>query len=83
MARYFMHLRDSTDELLDPEGAEFGTLDLLRTAVLVTARDLLKGDVDLGVIDLRFRIDAEDEEGEIVHTLPFSTAVNIIPALAA
>jgi len=25
MARYFMHLRDSIDELLDPEGQEFAS----------------------------------------------------------
>jgi len=28
---------------------------------------------------LRFRIDAEDVDGLIVHTLPFKHAVNIIP----
>ena len=34
---------------------------------------------DLAVIDLRFRIDAGDESGEIVYTLPFRQAVSIIP----
>jgi hypothetical protein len=79
MARYFMHLRDGTEELLDPDGREFPSLAALRDAVLVTARDLLTGDVRDGVLDLRFRIDAEDEAGTIVHTLPFKHAVNIIP----
>jgi hypothetical protein len=31
------------------------------------------------VLDFRFRIDAEDEDGAIVYTLPFKHAVNIIP----
>jgi hypothetical protein len=32
-----------------------------------------------GLIDLRFRIDAEDADGVIVYTLPFKYAVSIIP----
>ena len=79
MARYFMHLRDGTDELLDPEGREFPSLAALRVAVLFAVRDLLIGDVRNGVMDLRFRIDAEDESGNIVHTMPFKHALNIIP----
>ena len=79
MARYFMHLRDGTDELLDAEGQEFASLNALRDAVLFTARDLLTGDMRDGVLDLRFRIDAHNEAGTIVHTLPFKHAFNIIP----
>lgn len=79
MALYFMHLRDGSDELLDPEGKEFSSLTSLRDAVLATARDLLVGDVRDGKMDLRLWIDVEDESGTIVHTLPFKHAVNIIP----
>ena len=79
MARYFMHLRDGTEELLDPDGIEFANLSALRNAVLFTARDVLIGDLRDGVLDLRFRIDAEDETGRIVYTLPFKHALNIIP----
>ncbi len=82
MARYFMHLRDGTEQILDPEGLEFPTIEALRKAVLVSARDLMTGDVREGVIDLRFRIDVEDESGDIVYTLPFKHAVNIIPEAA-
>ncbi len=35
-----------------------------------------------GVMDLSYRIDAENEGGEIVYSLPFEGAVNIIPAMA-
>ncbi len=82
MARYFMPLRDGTEQLLDPEGREVPSIDALRKAVLVSARDLMTGDVREGVIDLRFRIDVEDESGDIVYTLPFKHAVNIIPEAA-
>ena len=78
MPRYFMHLRDGSDELLDPDGKEFASLAELRDAVLAAARGLLMGDVQDGILDLRFRIDAEDESGNIVHSLPFKQAVNII-----
>lgn len=79
MARYFMHLRDGTNELLDPEGREFPTLEALRNEVLYTARDLLAGDVRNGLVDFRFRIDVHDEAGEIVYSLPFKHALSIIP----
>jgi len=82
MARYFMHLRDSIDELLDPEGREFASMEALREAVLFSARDVIAGDIRNGVIDYRYRIDAEDEHGTIVYTLPFKHAFNIIPEAA-
>jgi hypothetical protein len=79
MIRYFMHLRDGTDELLDPEGSEYESMDALRTAVLATVRDLMAGDMRNGVLDFRFRVDAEDADGTIVYTLAFKHGVNIIP----
>ena len=78
MARYFMHLRDGTDELLDPEGCDYPTLEALRRATLFTARDLIAGDVRDGRLDLRFRIDVHDEAGTIVYSIPFKHALNII-----
>jgi hypothetical protein len=74
-----MNLRDGTEELLDPEGVDCDSLEALRKAVLAAVRDLMSGDVKGGLIDLRFRIDAEDADGVIVYTLPFKHAVNIIP----
>ena len=74
-----MHLRDSIDELLDPEGTEFADVDALKLAVLVNARDLIAGDLRNGIIDLRYRIDAENEQGDIIYSLPFRHAFSIIP----
>jgi hypothetical protein len=37
MTKYFMNLRDGTDELIDPEGADYESLDALRKSVLATA----------------------------------------------
>ena len=79
MTRYYLHLRDSVDELLDPDGQEFADLEALKSAVMVSARDLITGDVRNGIIDFRYRIDAEDGTGESVYSLPFKHAVSIIP----
>ena len=79
MSLYFLHLRDGTEETLDPEGTEFADMEALRHFVLKCARDLMSGDAKDGVIDLRFRIDAEDSDGNIVYSLPFRHALSIIP----
>jgi hypothetical protein len=79
VSRYFTNLRDGTEELLDPEGVEYESMNALRKAVLATVRDLMCGDIIAGVRDFRFRIDAENADGLIVYTLPFKRAVNIIP----
>jgi hypothetical protein len=82
MARYYLHLRDGSDELLDPEGLELTDLDSVRKAVLLAVRDMIAGDVRGGIIDFRYRIDAEDEAGAIVYSLPFRHAFTIIPEVA-
>jgi transcription initiation factor IIE alpha subunit len=79
MARYFMHLRDGVDELLDAEGKDFANMEELRKWVMFTVRDLLAADIRNGLIDFRYRIDAEDEAGAIVYTLAFKHALSIIP----
>jgi hypothetical protein len=80
VARYYLQLRDGTDQLLDPDGIEYADLDALKRKVLIAVRELISEDVKGGgVIDLTFRIDAEDREGVIVYTLGFAEALNIIP----
>ena len=79
MPRFFMHLRDGTDEMLDPEGVELPDIEAARTKVLAAARDVLAGDVRHGLIDLRYRIDAEDEAGRLVYSLAFKHAFSIVP----
>jgi hypothetical protein len=77
-----MHLRDSTDELLDPEGVELDDLEPVRQNVMAPARDILAGDLRNGVVDLRSRIDAENDLGAIVYSLAFKHAFSIIPEAA-
>ena len=82
MAKFFLHLRDGTDELLDPEGQEFADMEALRRHVMITVRDLMAGDVRNGLIDFRYHIDAQDEAGKVVYSLPFRHAISVIPEIA-
>lgn len=82
MIRYYMHLRNGIDELLDFEGVELVDLDAVRHSTMAAVRDILSSDLRTGVMDLRYRIDAENERGAIVYTLPFKQAFSIIPEAA-
>jgi hypothetical protein len=82
MAKYFMHLRNGIDEVLDPEGVELSDMDAIRKKVMTAARDILVGDLRNGVVDLRYRVDAENEGGEVIYTLAFKNAFSIIPEAA-
>ncbi len=78
MPHYYLHLRDGTDVILDPEG-----MDMLADAVpgvaLVSARDCMAEDVKQGRLGLNCRIDVHDESGSVVHSLAFAEALEIVP----
>lgn len=78
MPRYFFHLIDSVDETLDPEGVHMPP-EALAGAALLQARDCMAGDVKSGRLDFRYRIDVHDEAGELVHSLTFEDALDIVP----
>ena len=83
MALYHLHVRDGTSEILDPKGSEVASMDELRECVLRSARELMLCGMERGVLDLRFRIDAEDADRKVVYSLPFKHAVSIIPEVAS
>jgi hypothetical protein len=77
MSTYYFHLRDSIDHILDPEGIQCPSLEDVRVKALKCARDLIAGDAITGAIDLTYRIDVEDADGAVVHTIRFEDAVTI------
>ena len=77
--RYYFHLMDSVDVVLDPDGMEMPA-DAIVGAALMQARDCMAGDVKNGKLDLHYRIDVHDESGAVVHALQFEDAVEIVPA---
>ena len=80
MARYYFHLRDGRDVLLDPEGLEPPDPGAVVAKALVAARSILSADALEGRLQLDLRIDVEDESGGLVHRLAFADAIAIVPA---
>src|SRR6476469_1511041 len=78
LARYFFHLRHRSDQLLDREGVELGGIAAARAAALNAARDTLSHDMRSGALDLRYRIDVEDEAGAEVYSIALRDAFTII-----
>lgn len=76
---YYMHLRDSTDVLLDPEGVNIAT-NTVPAVALHQARDCMAGEVQDGVLDLRYQIDVHDEKDAVVHSVAFADALKIVEA---
>ena len=74
VARYSMHLRDGTEKLMDTRPQEYLSAEALRAAVAAKARELLARDGGEGILDFRFRIDAEDEAGVVVYSLRLEAA---------
>jgi hypothetical protein len=79
MPRYFLHLRKPSNDLLDTEGTSMPE-DAVTSAALAAARDCMAHDVRAGRLDLKCRIEVQDEAGKVVHTLPFAEAVSLSAA---
>jgi hypothetical protein len=79
MPRYFFHLRDGVDVLLDEEGRELADQEAIDAATLFEVRSMISSDALDGQIRLDQRLDIEDAEGRIVHSLAFKDAVEIMP----
>jgi hypothetical protein len=77
MPRYFFHLRDGTDVLLDPEGRTLDGPETLPGLALAEARSLISHDAREGRIRLDQRIEVEDAAGNVVCRVEFADAVEI------
>lgn len=75
--RYFFHLRESDDYLIDEEGLELPDLQDVRQAALQNARSVIAGDAIGGKLSLRPIVEVDDEAGARVLVLPFREAVTI------
>ena len=78
MPRFYLHLRDSTDELLDPEGTELVNVEAAAARALREARCIISDEVKGGQLKLAQRIDVEDQAGALVYSLAFRQAVEIV-----
>lgn len=78
MSLYFFHLRDGVDILLDEEGREMPDVGAIPALALMDARSIISDDAKKGRIMLDQRIDVEDAGQNVVHTLEFADAVEIV-----
>ena len=78
MSLYFFHLRDGVDILLDPEGREIGDPGAIPAIALKEARSIIGNDAARGRILLDQHIDVEDTSGNVLHTLHFVNAVEVV-----
>lgn len=76
MPRYYFHLCDGADVLLDDEGRELEA-DQLEERTLGEARAIIAADAINGHIFLNQKIEVRDDTGKVVHCLPFEAAVDV------
>jgi hypothetical protein len=78
MPLYYFHLVDGVDVLLDPEGIEIASAELIPGIVLREARSIISCDAAEGNVNLTYHIDVEDASGRVVHCLDFEDAVDVV-----
>lgn len=77
MAKYFFHLTNGEEMLLDAEGRELAP-ERVRSAALHEAREIISADARSGCIDLGQRIEVRNSSGDVVHGVDFEEAVEAI-----
>ena len=82
MPRFFFHLRDSVEVLLDEEGSVMAP-EAVAGRALTNARDIMAHDARQGRINLAYALEVADEGGRTVHRLDFGEAVEIVGATFA
>ena len=76
MPRYFFHLREGALVTRDEEGRDLKNLQTARAVAVMSARDIMCGEVLLGRVSLGDAIEVEDESGRKLFDVPFSQAVD-------
>lgn len=77
MPRYFFHLCDGHETLIDPDGREIPDPSLISHFALQEARAIVSHDALDGRIKLDQHIEVRDSSGLVVHQLQFVDAIKI------
>ena len=78
MPLFYFHLHDRFAAVPDPDPRELPDLEVVRAQALKGARSIICEDVCEGRVDLTGRIDVLDDAGNMVLSLPFSEAVELV-----
>ena len=79
MARFYFHVRDRLNQLIDPDGVELPDLPTAVERAKLAVRDMLSHDMKIGIVDVGHRLDVENAQGAILYTLAFREAFKIVP----
>lgn len=77
MSRFYFHLYDDLD-VPDEEGAEMANLEAAVAYGLANVRALAADQVTRGNLDLRHRIEIADAQGQVLGTIRFADAVEVV-----
>jgi hypothetical protein len=80
MARYFLTLHECGTVLDDPDGQEWPSLEAVLSHAVVSARDVMMGEVRAGRLCLACFIVITDVEGKEVGRVNFAEAVTVTGA---
>jgi len=76
--RFHFNIHNSVGFVPDEEGRELPDLDTARAEALKGARSLIADEVLQGRLDLRGRLDVADAEENVLLTVAFADAVEIL-----
>lgn len=76
MARFHFHIKNDIDAP-DEEGLEFANLAAAHLQAMDYARDLAAAAVRQGRLDLKHRIEIEDDTGKVLMTVTFADAIEL------
>lgn len=77
MPRYYFHLKDHVNRVLDVQGQVIDDEDEVYRAALKEARAIISHEALDGSINLDQQIEVKDEGGQSIHILSFADAVKI------
>jgi hypothetical protein len=78
MPLFYLHLHNSVGFVRDEEGRDFPDLAAARAEAIKSIRSLLAEDLRHGRLDLRGRLDVAGADGEILATVAFGEAVEVV-----
>lgn len=78
MARFFLHLHNGSGFLADEEGRELADLAAARKEAVRSIRSLLAEEVRRGRVDLGGRVEIAGAGGEILASVAFPEAVEVL-----
>jgi hypothetical protein len=76
MPRYFLHIKEGPDVVIDPEGQNFADLPAAQVEAVEVARDLMAERLRAGrPMDLNSEVIVSDEHGDTLARVEFQAAL--------